>query len=181
MHYKNTATDYGTVTRFIHWLIFFLVLLQILGGFYGEEFADPTLKKQIIFWHKSIGLTILWLMVLRILWAFINPKPGYESSMPAWERYSARALHYILYIMLILLPLNGWIGSTVAGKAPIYFNLITIPFPGVPHDKALATWLFSMHTLLAWILIGFIVLHVLAALKHHFIDRDRILLRMLGK
>lgn len=178
MAVRNTAVSYGSVARFFHWLVALLVVGQLLGGFYAADFAEQSMKGLLFFWHKSLGLTILWLMLLRVIWRFKNIQPGYEARVPLWQRFAARLVHLFLYLLLLGLPINGWILSTAAGYPPSYFGLFTVGFPGIPVDKALAETMSSVHEILAWIIIGLVTLHILAALKHHFIHRDNVLRRM---
>lgn len=178
MAVRNTAVSYGSVARFFHWLVALLVVGQLLGGFYAADFAEQSMKGQLFFWHKSLGLTILWLMLLRVIWRFKNIQPGYEARVPLWQRFAARVVHLFLYLLLLALPVNGWILSTAAGYPPSYFGLFTVGFPGIPVDKALAETMSSVHEVLAWIIIGLVTLHIFAALKHHFIHRDNVLRRM---
>jgi len=175
---KNTRYHYGIVTRSLHWLVALLVIGQILVGFYTTTFADPSAKSWLMFLHKSVGLTILWLMLLRIIWVFTNRQPGYEARVPLWQRALARLIHFLLYILLLALPISGWIMSTAADRTPSYFGLFNLPLPGIPVSKALASTADNLHVVLVWIAIALVVLHIAAGLKHHFINRDNVLRRM---
>src|SRR3990167_7054195 len=169
---KNTATSYGSVAKFFHWLIVILLLCMLVFGYFLDDIpkAYQGMAYNI---HKLTGLTILSLMILRALWALINPKPELPATDPAWQHSGARIVHLLLYVVVIAMPLAGWIGSSAANKPPHIgdFNLL-LP---VAQDKALTEASFDMHNQLAIIIIVLISLHILAALYHHFIQKDNIL------
>lgn len=176
MGFKNTLTTYGSVTKVFHWLIFLLVLFNIIYGFSMED-APKAYIGTVINIHKLTGLTILSLVFLRALWALVNPRPPLPIGTPYWQRALERIVHYLLYLVLFAMPLAGWIGSVAAGRAPhigdFYFQL------PVPHNKALGTIAMETHNTIAIVIIVIVSLHILAALYHHFIKKDDILLRML--
>lgn len=175
MALSNTQSQYGSLSKFFHWLIFIFVLIQIPLGYFWEDAG--AYKYNAITWHKLLGLVILFIIALRLAWALINPKPDL-SRLPAWERRIAYLTHGLLYLALIGMPLSGWLGSTAGGKPPV-FNGFAIPMPGIHANKSLAGLSFEIHEVLAVVLLVLIGLHILAALKHHFIDKDSILIRML--
>jgi cytochrome b561 len=125
-----------------------------------------------------MGLTVLSLVILRILWALTSIKPGLPEIMKPWERYSERYLHFTLYLLLLIMPLSGWLMSTAAGYAPSFFGLFSIPMPRISHNENLAGFAGEIHYKVAWLLILLVSIHILAAFKHHFIDKDNILKRM---
>lgn len=129
--------------------------------------------------HKSIGLSILLLVVLRIIWIIHSGRPPLPENVPLWERVFSRIVQYALYLFLILMPLSGWIMSVAANRTPKYFGFFNVPFPGIPTDKGLSKLMFEFHETIAWILIVLIALHVAGALKHHFIDKDDVLKKMM--
>lgn len=178
MSLMNTKTKYGSIAKFFHWILFSLVLLMIcigLGADYGL-FTNKEVKHEIVNIHKLIGILILLLVILSILWKLVNPKPRLSNH---WlTRFAASCMHFFLYITLIAMTLSGWIMSTAAGKFPDFFGIL-LPFPDIPSDQPLADLAFEAHQYLAWILIVFILIHVLAALKHYYIDKDNVLQRML--
>jgi cytochrome b561 len=120
-------------------------------------------------------------MILRFIWLMISGRPALPASTPYWEKALARIVQYGFYLLLIAMPLSGWIMSTAADKAPHFFGLFVLPFPGIVPNQALAETLAKVHEILAYILITFILLHVAGALKHYFIDRDGVLGTMWGK
>ena len=176
MQLKNTSRSYGVVAKFLHWLIFVLVLLMIVGGFFLDDV--PKAYKGVIYnLHKLTGLTILLLMVVRWLWSMINVNPILPANMPAWQRKATRLVHGLLYLLIIAMPLAGWIGSSSAGKPPHLGDLkLSLP---IAENKALIDLAFTAHTIIAYCIIAMVSLHLLAALYHHYIRKDDILRRML--
>jgi len=178
MSYRNTATTYGSVAKVFHWTIFILVLAMIVVGF-GYEAVPKEIGYPLIGLHKSTGLVILGIMALRILWTLSNPKPGLPAGTPHWEIVVEKLVHWSLYGLLLALPISGWVMSTAADKAPSLYGLVTLPLPGVPIDKPLSKLANHWHGYMGWAISILIILHVLAALKHHFMDKDNILKRMM--
>lgn len=176
MSFRNTAISYGSVSKFFHWLIAALIIFMLVYGFFLDDF--PKDIQPITFnIHKLTGLTILSLMVLRLLWALMNPKPVLPADVPSWQRSAERIFHFMLYFFAILMPLAGWIGS-VAEARPPHLGEFKFELP-IDKNKALADAAFDIHGTTAIILIVLISLHALAALYHHFIRKDDILVRML--
>lgn len=180
MTLRNTPTSYGSVTKTLHWIVFILVTLLLLVGFFMDDIGDKQLSKIVYNVHKLTGLVVLCTMVIFLLWSAINPKPLYPAQMPLWEKKLARAVHFLLYLLLILMPLSGWIFTTAAGKPPHFFDF-NIAMPEIPLSKPLAKAVDEMHVTIAWIILSLLVLHLLGALKHHFIDKNNILRRMMGR
>lgn len=173
---KNTKTSYGSVAKFFHWLISPLVILMLLAGYFLEDV--PEAYQPITYnVHKLIGLTILTLMLLRLCWALMNVKPLLPAGSASWERVLELTVHFSLYFFVILMPLAGWVGSVAGGRPPhigdFMFNL------PIEQNKELAGLAFEIHGWVAIILITLVSVHVLAALYHHLVRKDNILVRML--
>jgi len=186
----NTQTRYGAVAMTFHWTIAALVLTNICLGLYFADLprSDPN-KFELFQLHKSIGLTVLVLSVLRLFWRLVNPIPPLPADMNPALRALARGTHYLLYFLIVAIPLTGWIlvsASKLGGRVPtIYFHLFNwphIPFIAnlPPEQKAPLHEVFdTTHVVLAWSAIVLIPLHVIGALYHQFIRRDDVLKRML--
>lgn len=175
---RNTTNTYGSVTRFLHWLVFLLVLIMIPLGYFMVDVPDKALRGQVINIHKVIGVSIFLLMLIRVLWAYNNVKPALPFQTPTWQRVIERLMHFLLYAGLIIMPLSGLVGA-VAGGRPPHVGDINIVLP-ISQNKELAEFSFeNIHNPLAIILIVLISIHILAALYHHFIKRDDVLRRML--
>lgn len=175
MAIRNTITTYGSVTKFFHWLIFLLVTFMVIFGFYIDEI--PKEYRGLAFnIHKLIGLSILLLMILRLLWGLFNLKPVLPAETPHWQIFTERIVHFLLYFIIILMPISGWIGSVAGGKPP-HLGAMNLDLPLAP-NKFLSHFSFEVHETLALIIIGLVAIHVLAALYHEFIKKDNILRRM---
>lgn len=174
---KKTITAYSSGSKAFHWTISVLVILMLSFGFFLDDL--PKEYKPVVYMiHKSTGLTVFVLMILRFVWLQISGKPTLPASVPRWQKQAAHFLHYALYIAVISMAMFGWIMSVAAGKIPSYFGLMSLPLPIEP-NKPLAKLMLECHKITAWVLIILIVLHVLAALKHHFVDKDNVLKSML--
>ncbi len=138
--------------------------------------------------HKSVGLTILVLVVLRLIWRFTHPPPPLPAHMPAWERYAANASHFLLYTLMIAMPLLGWamVSASPIGLPTIVFQSFEWPHISWLADldaddkKSAEELLKTVHRIGGYTLLVLIVIHIAAAIKHHLVDRDDILARMLG-
>lgn len=188
----NTDLTYGSVTKTFHWTIALMIAAMFALGWSARTLAgwieapDITATDATITWakllfsmHKTLGVTIFFLAILRILWAISQPKPGLLNGDNTAEATLAEAVHWLLYGSLVAVPLSGWVyHASTTGYAPIWW-----PFgqglPFVPKDAQVAAISAAVHFILQWVLAGAILLHVVGALKHHVIDRDATLRRML--
>lgn len=177
---QNTQSTYGSVSKLFHWGIFLLVVIMLVVGFIMEDLPD-SMQSTVYMMHKSTGLLILGLMVLRLLWRWMNKSPEFPNAMPQWQKIAAHVAHWLFYIILLAMPLVGWIMSTAAGRVPTFYGLITAPFPGIELNDQLAHQLANVHEMLAYVLLFLLALHIAAALKHHFIDKDNVLVRMMPR
>ena len=178
MIWKNTQGTYGSVTKTLHWLIALLVIGMLIFGFVLGNMPNSPMKGTLIDLHKSVGLTILLLMIIRLCWRFINLQPMLPITVPLWEQIAARTVHVFLYILLFAMPLSGWVMSSLGGHPVIFWSWLNVTLP-FTQNKALADYFFDAHTTFAWIIIALLVLHVGAALKHHFLEKNNVLKRML--
>jgi len=178
MTLRNTQAQYGSLAKFFHWTISSLVILMLMAGTTMMLMDDSPLREQIFHIHKLTGLVILLLMILRGLWALNNPKPLLPPTTKAWERLAEHTMHLTLYIVLFAMPLSGWIMSTASGYIPSIYGL-EIPFFWLGKNKAIAEAGETVHLVLAWSILVLVSMHILAALKHHFVDKDNILIRMM--
>ena len=178
MNVVNSSTQYGSVAKFFHWITALGIFGMVPVGFLMHDIADKAMKGQVYNMHKLTGLTILTLMGFRVMWAIVNPKPVLPANTAAWERFTEKMVHGLLYLMLIIMPISGWIMSTASGHSPHLGDLI-LHLPGIDKYKPTAEIAAGIHKTTALILIGFVSLHILAAFKHHFVDRDNVLRRML--
>lgn len=186
MEWRNTPTRYGLVALTLHWLIALAVIAMLALGFLmGEAREGSALQFQLFQWHKSIGITILLLTVLRLVWRLINRQPPFPPTMRPWERALARLTHFAFYMLLFALPLSGWamVSASPLGIPTLLYGIV--PWPNLPwaaraeDPEALEAMLSETHEVLAFTMIALLLLHVAGALRHHFILHDTVLRRML--
>jgi cytochrome b561 len=179
MPVRSTAADWGAVTRLFHWGMLLLFIGIISVGFYMTDLKLGPQKLKIYALHKSIGLTLLGLAVARLLWRLSERRPA-SPPMPAWQERAAAATHVLLYVLMFVIPLSGWLFNSAAGFPLQWFHLVNLPALAAadPGLKALAK---QIHLTGVITLIAVVALHAAAALKHHFVDHDRTLLAMLSR
>jgi len=171
-------TDRYTRTAIaLHWTIGALVIIALCVGWIMTDMDRTPLRLQVFDWHKWIGVTVLTLMFVRVLWRATHPAPAL-LPMPSWQRQAALLSHGLLYVMLLVQPITGWIYSNAAGRPIVYLGLVPLPNL-VEKNRGLAHTFRELHSDGAVVLAILVGLHLLAALKHHFIDRDDTLRRML--
>lgn len=175
---KNNTKAYGSIAKAFHWIMFLLVVAMLCVGFYMVGLEATPDKFKIYGWHKSFGATLLFLALLRVLWRFTNPVPLLPKHLNSAQRFAAKATHILLYTLLIVMPLSGWLMSSAAGFSVSFFGLFTLPNL-IAADKEVLAFLKEAHEILALLLIGLAMLHIAAALLHHFYYKDNVLRRML--
>jgi cytochrome b561 len=171
------ARAYSTLSKLLHWLIAILVMGLLSISFFLDNFPEKS-QAMAYMMHKSIGLTVLGLMLIRVLWLVYHGRPKLPSRMPRWQRYLAYSVQWGLYALLIAMPLCGWVMSMASGHTPIYMGVVSLPLPGIHVNKALSDIMLQCHQTIAWVLIALIALHIAGAFKHQWIDRDRVVRRM---
>ena len=178
MKLTNSDTTWGTPAKLFHWLVAGLVLTEFALGWIATSWRLSPAKLNLFVWHKSTGMLVLALVLLRLLWRIVNPIPLLPSDIPLWERAVARTSHTLLYTLMIAMPLVGWIINSAANIPFSVFWLIQLPSVIAP-DKHIAELAALVHRSLFFILAALLVLHVTAALRHHFIKKNNLLDRML--
>lgn len=173
----NTRDGYGLITRLLHWLIFALVIGNLSGGILLSLLPPGVFRAFLVTAHKSTGVVISLLMIGRLLWRVCNPQPR-DLGEIAVLNYVARVLHIWLYALLLLQPLSGILMSQAYGYPVVVFGIVTLP-PLIWNSPPLASVFGEIHAVTSVVLALAITVHAAAALKHHFIDRDRTLMRML--
>jgi len=176
----NTDKTYGLVAILLHWLMA-LVIFGLFGlGLYMVELTYyDALYKTLPFIHKSIGILLAMIFVLRIVWRLVNVSPAPVAGMSAMEERLAGLVHRAFYLLIACIMFSGYLISTADGKAISVFDLFSVPasITSIPEQEDTAG---LVHQYLAYSLIALVVLHAAAALKHHFVKRDVTLRRMLG-
>lgn len=181
MQWRNDDNRYGLAAVLMHWLVAVAVFGLFGLGLWmtGLTYYDPWYQRAP-WWHKGIGVAVVALAGVRLLWRAGSARPAPVPGHAPWERRLAALTHGLLYLLLLAVPVSGYLISTADGRAVDVFGWFAIP--ATLHDLAGQEDVAGrVHLLLAYALVGLASLHALAALKHHFIDRDRTLLRMLGR
>jgi cytochrome b561 len=185
---SRPATRYTAVAMVLHWTIAILIGINLVLVWFADKWPDAWVRPAIDT-HKSIGITVLGLAIMRLLWRAIHPPPPLPADYPRWERYAAHAAHIALYVLIFAIPLSGWLHDSAWKDGPTHPMKLfwLVPWPRIPqiaHLPAVAKEhfhdaLFAVHTWLAYVLYGLFALHVGAALKHQWIDKEPELQRML--
>ena len=180
MPVKNTREEWGSVSKLLHWLVVVLVLVMATIGLTMGDLPNGPDKIRVYALHKSIGLTILALVVLRLAWRLYAGAPAPVAGTPAWQERAASLTHWALYALLLAMPLSGWLLNSASGFPLQWFGLVNLPaIAGRDHDlHELAE---SVHEWLFWTLVALVVAHAAAAFHHHLFQRDATLARMLPR
>ena len=178
MTLRGDRERWGSLAKAFHWAIVLLILVQ---GTIGLVMVDLPKRPSVIpvyDFHKSLGLTIFALAVLRLAWRAFDPRPDFPPAVPRRQVTAARAGHALLYMLLFAVPLSGWWFDSVAALRPLYwFGLVEVPHLTGP-DKALKDSVAELHEILFWVLFAVAALHAAIALHHQFVVRDNVLGRM---
>ncbi|MBO9716088.1 MAG: cytochrome b [Pseudoxanthomonas sp.] len=181
MSLKNTADRWGGISQLLHWTIAVLILaIGVVGLVMGELPRSPKW-----FWvytmHKSLGLAVLALVLARLGWRVYAGAPAPVPGTPRWQEKVASATHGAMYLLILALPLSGWLYDSASGLRPFrWFGLAEVPKLSPP-NKPLAGFMHEAHELLFWVLIVLVIAHAGAALWHHLVQRDATLARMLPR
>ncbi len=176
----TTVSGYSRVAIGLHWVIGLLLIGNLVGGLARESFGEAA-EPIIMGLHKSTGITILVLSLVRLAWRLGHKPPPLAATLKRWEVRLAHATHWIFYFMMFALPLTGWLlVSAGSRKWPInWYGLFDIPYLPIEQAKATAHVFNERHEVLAFAMIALIALHIAAAIKHHVFDRDNTVERML--
>jgi cytochrome b561 len=161
-----------------HWITVASVVAAWLLGLYMVDLPLSPQKLKLYAWHKWLGVTLFALALTRMAWRLRNPPPPLPPSMPAWQRQAAKSSHLLMYGLLLAVPLSGWLFSSASGVPVVYFGVIELWSP-LTKDKELAAALKLLHGLLNFVLFAIVCAHSAAALRHHYVERDDVLRRML--
>tara|TARA_R110000868_G_scaffold179832_1_gene420283 strand:+ start:716 stop:1249 length:534 start_codon:yes stop_codon:yes gene_type:complete len=177
MIFRNTQNHFGMITILLHWLMAILLIGLLALGVYMVDLPISLQKLKMYGWHKEYGLLALALAMVRIVWRWVNLTP--QLSLPLLEKLAARSVHYAFYFFMFAMPITGWLLTSAAGLPASFFGLFVLPSLISPSDE----WLLLFQAIHKWVgygLIATIILHASAALKHHFINKDDILKRMIS-
>ena len=172
------SSHYTTTAKSLHWLMAVLFFGMLGLGFYMQGLPLSPEKLKLYSWHKWIGVTVFLLALIRITWRVTHQPPALPQNMPRLMQVAAHAGHHMLYMLMFLIPLSGWLMSSAKGFQTVWFGILPIP-DLLQKNKELGDLLLIVHVSLNYLFIAVLVGHIGAALKHHFIDKDDILTRML--
>lgn len=164
----------------LHWTVVALVALQFVLGIWAHDMPLSLLRLKLLVWHKSVGMTVFTLMLARLAWRLYSPAPALPATLKGAQRVLAHASHTLLYALLLVMPVVGWITSSASNLTVTWFGLFAFPNLVAP-DKDLAEMAKQTHMTMAWLLFALIILHVSAALWHEFRLKDGVLGRMLPR
>lgn len=173
MRYTRTAMS-------LHWLIALMLFGMFGFGLYMVELPLSPQKLKFYSYHKWAGVTVFLLVLARLAWRITHRPPALPAGMPAWQVKAAKAGHHLLYLLMVIVPLSGWLMSSAKGFQTVYLGVLPIP-DAIGKNAALGQALTEVHEALTWLLLALVALHAAAALKHHFIDHDDVLRRMLPR
>jgi cytochrome b561 len=175
---RSNEAGWGALLRAFHWLIAALILAQGVIGLTMVQMGLTPAKVRVFALHKSIGMTILALVLLRIAWRLGERRPADPPAMPRWQRRAARVVHLALYVLILAIPLSGWWFNSASNAPLVWFGWLSLPSLTGGYDPVWKPRALLVHQTLFWVLIALLVAHVGAALWHHFRERDDVLRRM---
>ena len=178
MSFRNTTRSWGSLSKALHWIIVILIINQWVIAERADSLPNGLAKLQALGWHKTFGITILMLAVIRLVWRLVNPTPDLAAETRPWERVLARLSHLLLYALIFAMPLTGWMMSSARNFPVSWFKLFQLPDLVAPSEQTFHLT-HDLHHLLFNVLVGVAALHIAGALKHHFIDKNDVLKRML--
>lgn len=171
---------YSKGAMVFHWTIAILIIANLIIGFFHDGFPDDVRRTAMGF-HKSTGILVIVLTLGRIAWRFTHKPPPLPATVKRWEKGLAHAAHWLLYALMLALPVTGWLMSS-AGKRkyPLdFYGMFPVPYLPVAQNEATAHIFADRHEMLGWIALALLVVHLSGAAKHYFMDRDRTVQRML--
>jgi cytochrome b561 len=171
--YTNTAIA-------LHWLIALIIFAAFPLGVYMHDLPLSPTKLHLYSYHKWMGITVLLLAILRIVWRTRNVPPALPEHMPRWQKIASHATHHLLYVLIIIVPMTGWLMSSAKGFQTVWFGVLPLP-DLLGKDKALGELLTSVHQALNFTMLALVAMHIAAVIKHRYIDGDQILARMLPR
>jgi len=173
-----TSPRYTRTAIALHWLIALALVGLFSVGLYMHDLPLSPQKLKIYSWHKWGGVTVFLLVLVRLAWRFGHRPPALPAAMPEWQKIAANGLHHVLYLLMIAIPLSGWLMSSAKGFQTVWFGVLPLP-DLIGKDKELGEILEGVHSILNFSLAALVVAHAGAAIKHHLIEKDDVLTRML--
>ncbi|MBD3813596.1 MAG: cytochrome b [Betaproteobacteria bacterium] len=168
---------YSTPAIVLHWLVALLIFVAFPLGLYMADLPLSPEKLKLFSYHKWIGVTVFMLAGLRVGWRLTHTPPPLPASVAGWQRRASAVAHGLLYLLILVIPISGWLMSSAKGVQTVWFGVLPLP-DLIGKDKALGHLLEEVHETLNYTLLALVVLHVAGALQHHFIERQPFLQRM---
>jgi cytochrome b561 len=176
MKHNKETFEYSLGAKLFHWILAILIIFMLCLGWYMVAIADAPSSHSYFQLHKSIGLIVGVLVVLRLIWRFTHEPAPHPDSVPLWQQRASTTVHWLLYLCIFLMPLVGFLGASFGERGIAFFGY---PIPRwLPQNKAMSDQLFYIHGIIAYILVALIIIHILAALKHLLINKDNVFKRM---
>ena len=173
------ASQYTRTAIVLHWVVAALIVGNFAFGLYVGGLPNSPAKLHDLAYHKWAGMTVLFLAAIRLLWRLGHPAPPLPAAMPAWQQTAAHASHVLLYVLFFATPVTGWLFSSATGLKVVYFGVLPIP-DLIGRNRETAHLLHGVHQWLAYAMAVVVVIHAAAALRHHYVDRDDVLRRMIS-
>jgi len=173
----TTAMRYSTPAIVLHWLVALLIFVAFPLGLYMADLPFSPEKLKLFSYHKWIGVTVFTLAALRVAWRLTHTPPPLPASVADWQRRASAIVHGLLYLLILVVPISGWLMSSAKGVQTVWFGVLPLP-DLIGKDKALGHLLAEVHETLNYAMLALVVLHLAAALQHHFIERQPFLQRM---
>ena len=178
MPLKNTGQSYGSLAKFFHWFMFLLLIGAMVGGNLDAAMPDGPEKAEALGMHKSFGVLILLVLLMRLFWKLVNPSPAHVNNIPGWQASASTMVHWLLYILMFAQPVSGVLMSQSFDYPVSFFGLFDLPTI-VGADKDFGKIVHEVHEI-NWILLAALALgHAAVALHHHFVVKNDVLRRML--
>ena len=175
----NPSSKYSGFAMTLHWLVGIAVIATWRIAEAAEQAPNREARGEIMGNHFALGVVIFSLVAIRLIWRLTNPPPAQMANHAGWERVLAKATHYAMYTLLLVMPLAGWFAMSSFDSAISVWGLFDVPKLPVPVNEALGEQIFEVHAIAGTTLLVLIAVHVLATLKHTFIDKDGTIFRML--
>lgn len=173
---KNTSMAYGSVAKFFHWLMAILLIGMFIVAYIMTNLPKSDFRFALYNLHKATGLLLFGLVAFRLAWRWINVQPPLSPLLPRWQRFAAKMNILVLYVTMFLMPITGFLTSTLGGHTVSFYNLFVIQ--PLANNEVASDWFSEAHELVSYVLIAAFILHVLGAIYHHYFIKDDTLTRM---
>jgi cytochrome b561 len=176
---RNTTAEWGAIQQLLHWLVVIAVFAQLVLGFsYAGLPSDSAMWRQLFPIHTTLGLSIGLVMLLRLGWRLVNPVPLLPETLKSWQKSLARVTHWLLYLLLIGLPIGGYILVSTHGQPVPFYGWSLPPLMAVADNEPLRAAIWTMHAAGSFLVALLVLLHIIGALRHEWLLRDNVLRRM---